>query len=355
MPHRAEQPDSVDRARPEWFAAFLADRGTRKPSAHTLKAYRQDFDAIAALIAGGEDRSGMALDTITIDTLRTAFARYAQSHQATSIQRCWSTWNVLCTFLFTAELIASNPMPMVGRPKLAKTLPKALAADAVAALLTALSADPSPRRRTDWMQRDRALILTALLAGLRADELVRANVGDLRRTDDGAVIHVRGKGGKDRRIPIEPALVDILERYLDTRAARFPAAAKRHSSPGRGLAAWPAAAPLFVGADGERITRGTLQYRVLRVRQCTRQEHRQDRRGTQTAHPGLLRAAATGTSAPWPPAERREHPGHNTRAAATRGQSSGVLIAHGGLRCGMTESLHQLGETGAGGSGQHSP
>ena len=115
------------------------------------------------------------------------------------------------------------------------------------------------------MQRDRALILTALLAGLRADELARANVGDLRRSDDGAVIHVRGKGGKDRRIPIEPALVDILERYLDSRAARFPAAAKRRSSPGGGLTAWPHAAPLFVGADGERITRGTLQYRMLRA------------------------------------------------------------------------------------------
>ena len=207
MPHRTEQPDSVEGARPEWFAAFLADRGTRKPSAHTLKAYRQDFDAIAALIAGGDDLSGMALGAITIDTLRTAFAQYAETHEAASIQRCWSTWNVLCTFLYTAELIAANPMPMVGRPKLAKTLPKALPADAVAALLGALNADPQPRRRTDWMQRDRALILTALLAGLRADELLRANVGDLRRTDDGAVIHVRGKGGKDRRIPIEPALV----------------------------------------------------------------------------------------------------------------------------------------------------
>jgi hypothetical protein len=41
----------------------------------------------------------------------------------------------LCTFLYTAELIAANPMPMVGRPKLAKTLPKALPADAVAALV----------------------------------------------------------------------------------------------------------------------------------------------------------------------------------------------------------------------------
>ena len=265
MPHRTEQADDIDGARPEWFAAFLADRGTRKPSAHTLKAYRQDFDAIATLITGGGDLSGVPLGAITIETLRTAFAQYAENHEAASIQRCWSTWNVLCTFLYTAELIASNPMPMVGRPKLAKTLPKALPADAVAALLGALGADQVPRRRTDWIERDRALILTALLAGLRADELVRANIGDLRRTDDGAVIHVRGKGGKDRRIPIEPALVEMLERYLDSRATRFPAAAKRRSSPGGGLTAWPTAAPLFVGSDGDRITRGTLQYRVLRA------------------------------------------------------------------------------------------
>ena len=215
---RTAQEGGVDGARPEWFGAFLADRGTRKPSAHTLKAYRQDFDAIAALIVGGADLSAMALCAI-IDTLRTAFARYAQTHAATSIQRCWSTWNVLCSYLYT---IAANPMPMVGRPKLAKTLPKALPADAVAALLGALNADPGPRRRNDWIERDRALILTGLLAGLRAEELVRANVGDLRRTDDGAVIHVRGKGGKDRRVPIEPALVRVLERYLDSRATRFP-------------------------------------------------------------------------------------------------------------------------------------
>ena len=70
---------------------------------------------------------------------------------------------------------------------------------------------------------------------------------------------------KDRRIPIESALVEVLERYLDSRAARFPATAKRRSSPGGGMAAWPSAAPLFVGSDGDRITRGTLQYRVLRA------------------------------------------------------------------------------------------
>ena len=74
---------------------------------------------------------------------------------------------MLCTFLYTSELIVANPMPLVGRPKLAKTLPKALPTASVAALPETLSADPQPRRRTDWIERDRALILTALLAGLR--------------------------------------------------------------------------------------------------------------------------------------------------------------------------------------------
>jgi integrase len=113
------------------------------------------------------------------------------------------------------------------------------------------------------VERDRALILTSLLAGLRADELLRANVGDVRRSDDGAVVHVRDKGGKDRRIPIEPALLEVLDHYLDTRAVRLPNTAKRRSSPASGLAAWPPTAPLFVGSG--RITRGTLQYRVLRA------------------------------------------------------------------------------------------
>ena len=118
------QPDSIERARPQWFAAFLADRGTRKPSAHTLKAYRQDFDAIATLVAGDAAAvERLPLADITTDSMRVAFARYAETHEAASIQRCWSTWNVLCTYLFTADLIPANPMPQVGRPKTTKTLP----------------------------------------------------------------------------------------------------------------------------------------------------------------------------------------------------------------------------------------
>src|SRR5262245_31456405 len=120
----APGPTDNDDPRPAWFRAFLADRGTRKPSTHTLKAYRQDFDAIAALIVGKDEGvKAMSLSDITTDAMRGGLARYVETHEAASIQRCWSTWNVLCTFLYTSQLIPANPMPLVGRPKTAKTLP----------------------------------------------------------------------------------------------------------------------------------------------------------------------------------------------------------------------------------------
>jgi integrase/recombinase XerC len=42
----------------------------------------------------------MAVVDITEDSIRTAFAAYAHDHEAASIRRCWSSWNVLCTFLY---------------------------------------------------------------------------------------------------------------------------------------------------------------------------------------------------------------------------------------------------------------
>lgn len=250
---------------PPWFSAFLADRAVRKPSPHTAKAYRQDFAAIAELLAG--DRVPMAQlvpADITKDAIRAAFAAYAQTREPATIRRCWSTWNTLCAFLQTSDHITANPMPLVGRPKMPKPLPKGLGAETVAGLLAAIDSDGGSRRRSHWPERDRALVLTGVLAGLRADELIGANVGDIRITDDGGVIHVRGKGNKDRRIPVEQSLLDVVERYLDSRAARFASNTERRAANGW-LAAWPPTAALFVGGAGERITRGALQYRVLRA------------------------------------------------------------------------------------------
>ncbi|WP_237167083.1 tyrosine-type recombinase/integrase, partial [Mycolicibacterium fortuitum] len=248
---------------PVWFTEFLIDRQTRKPSAHTMKAYRQDFVAIAMLVTGG-DPDQLTISDITKDSMRAAFAAFARDHEAASIRRCWSTWNVLCTFLFTSELLAANPMALVGRPKLARPLPKALPRAAVGALLQTVAEDVDLVRKTDWAERDLAIILTALLAGLRADELRQADVGDVRTVNGGAgIIQVKGKGGKDRAVPVEVDLLKVIEAYLDSRAIRFPNTVKRQfGSTVSGLSRWTARSPLFESPRHVRRLTG------LRTRRC---------------------------------------------------------------------------------------
>src|SRR5258708_30159323 len=101
---------------------------------------------------------------------------------------------------------------MAGVPKLATPHPQALPRPAVEALLETVAHDHGSKHQIDWDERDLAIILIALLAGLRAEELRQADVGDIRTTDDGsAVIHVKGKGGKDRGVPIEAELLTVIE------------------------------------------------------------------------------------------------------------------------------------------------
>jgi site-specific recombinase XerD len=82
-----QQPATL--ACPGWFTDFLADRAVRKPSAHTIKAYRRDFEAIATLLTGTPDAvSDLRTNELTKDTLRTAFGAYANTHSAASNRRC---------------------------------------------------------------------------------------------------------------------------------------------------------------------------------------------------------------------------------------------------------------------------
>ena len=64
--------------------------------------------------------------------------------------------------------------------------------------------------------------MTGLLTGLRSAERCAVDIGDLWRTDDGGgTVRVRhGKGNKERVVPIEAALLAVIDDYLDSRAAR---------------------------------------------------------------------------------------------------------------------------------------
>jgi hypothetical protein len=73
----------------------MADRAIRKPSPHTVNAYRQDFVAIATLVAGDPSRVvHLAPGEITKDAALCLRA-YADIHDAPSIRRYWSNCNTL--------------------------------------------------------------------------------------------------------------------------------------------------------------------------------------------------------------------------------------------------------------------
>ncbi|MGI9207594.1 MAG: tyrosine-type recombinase/integrase [Rhodococcus sp. (in: high G+C Gram-positive bacteria)] len=178
-------------------------------------------------------------------------APLADTHSPASILRCWSTWNALGSYLFTSDLIVADPMDAVLRPKVAKTVPKAFDQDAVEKLITALTTDEDDNAHA-WRERDLAIVLTALLTGCRLSELVTLNIGEFRNLDDTGrlkSITLHGKGNKQRVLAAEPALVDALTSYLDSRLQRFPGSGKARTSPHRLTLAPPTGhRPPFLGA-----------------------------------------------------------------------------------------------------------
>jgi integrase len=86
-----------------------------------------------------------------------------------------------------------------------KSLPKSVSSEGVAELVAAIDADQeTSSRRNSWPERDRAIVFTSLLAGLRADELISAKTGDTRRTDDSVCCRCAAKAIRTVAYPWAP-------------------------------------------------------------------------------------------------------------------------------------------------------
>jgi integrase/recombinase XerC len=223
---------------------FLDARAARKPSVHTLAAYRRDLGLIVELIEG----ESTTLRSLSPRSLRAAFAKFAAERAPASVARAWSSWNAFFTFLVTEQIVAGNPMPAVDKPRLPSHSPKPLRGeDTPEHLLHAVStADES--QRDPWPERDLAVLALGLCAGLRLSELLGLTLGSISGRAGERRVEVAGKGGRPRTVPIEPELDAVVDRYLDSRRRRFGRA--------------QAASPLLVDRKGEPLKRGGLQYLV---------------------------------------------------------------------------------------------
>ncbi|HEV7899639.1 MAG TPA: tyrosine-type recombinase/integrase [Planosporangium sp.] len=233
---------------------FLTARAARKPSPHTLQAYRRDLIAIARLVADDPAAplplARLPITALTTRALRTAFARFAAPRAAASVHRAWSTCNSFFTFLVADGIVAGNPMSAVDRPTAPIFLPKPLRGEDTPERLLTGVARADQGQRHPWPERDLAVLALALCAGLRLSELLALRVGSVAGRPGERRVEVAGKGGRPRVVPIEPELDGVLTSYLDSRRRRFGAGSLRRES------------VLLVDRHGEPLRRGGLQYLV---------------------------------------------------------------------------------------------
>lgn len=229
---------------------FFLARMPKKHSVHTLAAYRRDLDVIVEQLSGvvGRPPDEITMEDLDVRALRRAFA--AISHQsAATISRTWSTWNQLFTFAVAEQVIPGSPMAAVNKPRVPKGRPKAITGDDSVERLLRVAAKGRSGARDPWPERDFAVIVTLLTCGLRLSELLDLRIQSLDGAEGDRVIGVRGKGNKERTVPLEPEVESILVEYLESRLRRFP---------GR----LSVDAPLFVTNKGTPMARGGLQYLV---------------------------------------------------------------------------------------------
>jgi integrase/recombinase XerC len=254
-----QPPDDLTRTVPACIEEFLRARQARKHAANTLEAYRRDLATISSLIAGhvGATREDLLIDQVTGRALRRGFAEFAAPRSAASVGRAWSVWNQFFSFLVADSVVPGNPMGTVDRPKPPHRSPKPLRGpDTPERLLASAAAPADPvRRRRPWPERDFAVVALLLCAGLRSSELLELTVGSLDGRPGERFLKVHGKGDKERTIPVEPELDEVVAGYLASRRARFSGRVPARAD------------PLFVGHDGAVLGRGALQYLVGRAYQ----------------------------------------------------------------------------------------
>ncbi|MDX2142151.1 MAG: site-specific tyrosine recombinase XerD [Rhodospirillaceae bacterium] len=183
----------------------------RGASAHTISAYRDDLIQLSAFLA----KRRRALASARTDDLRAyAGAMHKAELSDRSAARHLSSIRQFYRFLYAEGARTDDPSADLDRPRLPRALPKDLDESDVARLLKAAAKMKGP-------EGARALVMLEILyaTGLRVSELVALPLAAARRP---AVLIVRGKGAKERMVPVGEAAQDALKAYLDARARFLP-------------------------------------------------------------------------------------------------------------------------------------
>jgi len=227
----------------------------RRYSPHTLAAYQRDLQQLVQLA------QGKPLQSLVNGNIRQFLARlHGQGLGPRSLARMLASWRGFYKWWAPQSGMALNPAADVRAPKAARGLPKALSVDQTQALLDA----PVLLAQTDPISlRDRAIFELFYSSGLRLSELVGLDLqytqtkehtsgGWINLTDH--EVHVLGKGGKRRTVPIGAQALQALATWLAVRPQLSP------SNPSTADTV-----ALFIGARGRRISPRVIQGQLTKL------------------------------------------------------------------------------------------
>lgn len=221
-------------------AYLLYLQAERAASPHTLKNYTIDLQQFRTFlracglpqlepvvsVAERGDALRRTIELAEIDSL-VIRAFVADLHRRgiarSSIARKLATLRSFFRYLCREGVLAANPAKLVPTPKLPKRLPAHLTVDEVDRLLVAPSEENAPGTR------DLAILELFYASGIRLSELTGLDVRDMDIR--GGLVRVKGKGGKERIVPVGSKALAALRRYLGQRSDLIPGSKRETPEP----------------------------------------------------------------------------------------------------------------------------
>ena len=196
------------------FGEFLSASKDDAPSRPDQSSFEYQADGQTTDVATQtQAQLDQMLLSVDVNSVRSYMALLNdKGYSKSTVARKLATLRSFYKFLVKRNQISSNPVTVVRTPKQEKKLPNFLEYEEVKKLL-----DTPPV--SNWLgARDRAILETLYSTGIRVSELVALNMEDIDFL--GEVLHIRGKGKKERITPIGSSALQVIQHYMEFRNKR---------------------------------------------------------------------------------------------------------------------------------------
>jgi len=191
---------------------YLGELARTNSSPHTLAAYGADLRQFLEFLSppGSDPPEPRVIDLLTLREWLTGL--YRDELTAVTIRRKLAAVRGLFRFMLREGVVRINVARLVRSPKAPKKLPEVMSAEQANTLLDGVA---SGRLERPFPARDRAIFELLYGCGVRVSELAGLDLQDLDRAE--RWLRVRGKGRKERQVPLPGKAADALEHYLAER------------------------------------------------------------------------------------------------------------------------------------------